>query len=60
MEEEIQQEEDLIADKYDPQLEELEELPLKPRKTDIDIRSFSLGWAPFVLHDDGTTDPLYY
>lgn len=59
MEEEIQSEEDLIVEKYDPQLEELEELPLKPRKTDIDIRTFALGWAPFVSHDDGTADPLY-
>lgn len=59
LEEEIQQEQDLIGDKYDPQLEELDSIQLKPRKTDIDIRTVALGWAPFALHEDGSAEALF-
>lgn len=60
LEDEIQQEQDLISDKFDPQLEELDTIQLKPRKTDIDIRTVALGWAPFVLHEDGSAEPLFH
>ena len=59
LEDEIQQEQDLIRDKFDPQLEELDTIPLKPRKADIDIRTVALGWAPFVVHEDGTAEALF-
>ena len=59
IEDEIQQESDLISDKFDPQMETLDTLPLKPRKTDIDIRTVALGWAPFALHEDGTAEALF-
>ena len=59
LEHEVELEQELISDKFDPQLEELETIQLKPRKTDIDIRTVALGWAPFVLHEDGTAEPLF-
>ena len=59
LEHEVELEQELISDKFDPQLEELETIQLKPRRTDIDIRTVALGWAPFVLHEDGTAEPLF-
>ncbi len=59
LEREIEQEEAIIADKFDPLQEKLATIQLKPRKSDIDIRTVALGWAPFVLHEDGSADPLF-
>ena len=59
LEDEIQEESDLISNKFDPQLEELDTIQLKPRKTDIDIRTVALGWAPFSLNEDGTAEELF-
>ena len=59
LEREIEQEEALIADKYDPLQEKLQTIQLKPRKTDIDVRLLALGWAPYVVHDDGTAEALF-
>ncbi len=60
LEGEIEQESDLISDKFDPLTEELDTIQLKPRKTDIDIRTVALGWAPFALFDDGTAEQLFH
>ena len=60
LEQEIEQESDLISDKFDPLTEELDTIQLKPRKTDIDIRTVALGWAPFALFEDGTAEQLFH
>lgn len=59
LEREIEQESDLISEKFDPLSEELETIQLKPRKTDIDIRTVALGWAPFALFEDGSAEQLF-
>ena len=59
LEGEIEQESDLIHDKFDPLTEELDTIQLKPRKSDIDIRTVALAWAPFALFDDGSAQQLF-
>ena len=43
---EMQQDIDALEEKFDAANIELEEMPLKPRKTDIDIRRVALAWVP--------------
>ena len=59
LEREIEQESDIISDKFDPLLEDLDTIQLKPRRTDIDIRTVALGWAPFALFADGSAEQLF-
>jgi DNA repair exonuclease SbcCD ATPase subunit len=56
---ELEQEQDLINDKYDPLQEELDTMELKPRRADVDVRTIALGWAPFVVHEDGAAEALF-
>jgi hypothetical protein len=37
----------------DPQTEELQALEIRPRKTDISVRVFSLGWVPYWRDERG-------
>ena len=37
---------DNLQDRFDPEAGELEVLGLKPRKTDVEVRSLTLAWAP--------------
>ena len=59
LEVEIQQEQELLRDKFDPLLEDLETIQLKPRRVDIEIRTVALGWAPFGTQSDGRKVPLF-
>lgn len=43
---ELETEVDHLQDRFDPEAGELEVLGLKPKKTDIEIRSLTLAWAP--------------
>ncbi len=42
LEEEIQK----VEDRFDPEAEELESRPVRPRKTDVEVRLLALGWRP--------------
>lgn len=53
LEAELLGEEDLLRDKFDPLLEELDTIQLKPRRADIEIRVVGLAWVPFAKTDDG-------
>ena len=59
LEAEIAKEEAIITERFDPLQEQLELIQLKPRRSDINIRYLALAWAPYLLHDDGTAEPLY-
>ena len=48
-----------IEQRYDSDSLELEELLLKPRKTDIDIRHMALAWVPFGRDAAGSKVPLF-
>lgn len=64
-----QQLEDLNADlemeiqeltaRFEEDLEELEPLILKPRKTDIDMRIMALAWVPFREGEDGDLEAAW-
>ena len=58
LEDEIDDEIDRITEKYDPLSEELTSVMLKPRKTDIDIRTLAVAWVPCVLDESGETTAL--
>jgi hypothetical protein len=49
---------DKIAEKYDPLTEEMESILLKPRKTDINIRTLTVAWVPCIVDDSGETTAL--
>ena len=48
-----------IEDRFDADLIELEKLPLKPRRTDIDIQHFALAWVPVGKDRDGFRIELF-
>jgi hypothetical protein len=52
----IKQETDELAAKTDPATEELETVTIRPKKTGISVRLFSLVWAPFRQEQPGA-DP---
>ncbi len=56
---EIEEEIAEIEQRYDSDSLELEELLLKPRKTDIDIRHMALAWVPFGRDAAGSKVPLF-
>ncbi|HEX2163496.1 MAG TPA: ATP-binding protein, partial [Thermoanaerobaculia bacterium] len=35
-----------LAERYDPTRAELEEITVKPRRTDVDVRRVALAWVP--------------
>jgi hypothetical protein len=45
--------------RLDPEMEELEKLVLRPRKTDIDVKLLALAWAPYRKAQDGGLAPLW-
>ncbi len=44
---------------FEEDLEELEPLALKPRKTDIDMRIMALAWVPFRETEDGDLEAAW-
>ena len=58
LEREIDDEIDRITEKYDPLTEELTSVMLKPRKTDINIRTLSVAWVPCIVDESGETTAL--
>jgi len=47
-----------IGDEFDPTQIELETIQLRPRRTDIDVRTLALAWLPCERAADGTLTPL--
>jgi hypothetical protein len=45
--------------KFEPEALKLDDLVLKPRKTDIEIDRVSLAWLPFRVDARGTVAPVY-
>ncbi len=44
---ELEKEVDALEERFDPEDEELETIGLKPRRTDVEVRSLHLAWAPY-------------
>lgn len=59
LEEQMQNESDQIARAYDPQTELLQEIVIRPAKSDLLLQSFAIVWIPFVHPPAGGAEPLY-
>ncbi len=59
LEAELQAEVDELETRFQQDIETLEPLNLKPRKTDIDIRILALAWVPFRESENGRLDPAW-
>ena len=58
---EAQLEEDLdeLEEKLDPANFELEDLSVRPRKSDIQIQRVALVWTPWHVDSSGIAEPIY-
>jgi hypothetical protein len=56
---EFEDETKALEDKIDPSAEELETVPFRPKKTDIDVRLVSLVWAPCEQDERGKLTPCW-
>ena len=58
IEKQLNQEADRLAQAYDPQAETLQEVIVRPAKTDILLQDFGLLWIPYWHPKGGTPQPL--
>ncbi len=59
LEEEFQEEMGKIKDAYSPEDLELEEIVIRPRKSDIFVTPLSLVWSPWRVGMDGIAEPHF-
>ncbi len=59
LQEELQHECEEIERQFDVERLDIDELLLKPRKADINIRYLALAWAPFTTDSAGRRVPLF-
>lgn len=56
---EFEQEAERVKREFRPDALELEELPVRPRKSDIAVEPVALVWAPWTVDRDGIAEPAY-
>ena len=59
LEQKFKEEVEELEEKFNVDDLEFEELPLRPRKTDIDIDEVALIWTPWRVDSTGIAEPLY-
>ncbi len=59
LEEQLQLEADQLAAAFDPELETLQEIVVKPTKSDILLEGFGILWVPFRYSGSGSPEPLF-
>jgi len=59
LEAQVEQETEALKTTVDPLTEELERLEVRPRKTDISVRVFGLGWVPHWRDARGGLAPAF-
>jgi hypothetical protein len=59
LETEMKQEVDAIQERLQPDKLQLDQLQLKPKKSDISIDKVVLAWLPYKVAPDGSTEPAY-
>ncbi len=57
LEEQFQAELDALQGSYDAQAEELKEIVVRPKASDIDLRFLGLGWVPYIEDAAGELKP---
>jgi hypothetical protein len=55
IEAEVEEEVQMIQDQFDPDLLELKEEEIKPRKSDLSIEKVTLVWLPYTVDENGQT-----
>lgn len=48
-----------LRDEFDPAKIELDEIIIKPRKSDIDVEGAALAWLPWIIDEKGRKIPFY-
>ena len=56
---EIEEEVHRIQDRFDPDLMELTDKEIKPRKSDISIERLVLVWLPYEVDDAGNAERVF-
>ncbi len=54
----LQRDVEKISGQFDPMLETLQQIVLRPKKSDILQRWYGILWVPFLHRDDGTRESL--
>ncbi|MGH9627383.1 MAG: ATP-binding protein, partial [Bryobacteraceae bacterium] len=59
LESQIETETDALHRRMDPSSERLERIPVKPKKSNISVRLFTLAWAPYSRGEAGALTPAW-
>ena len=59
LEREVEQEIDQLHEKFDPLTEVLDTIELKPRRTDIDVKTLAIAWSPCAVSEQGRLESLF-
>jgi hypothetical protein len=59
LQEELRRETEALALAYDPQLEKLETVTVRPKKRDVTVELTRLAWAPHWLGPAGSRQPAW-
>ena len=59
MEAEFEEQVEELKQSIDPQSFDLDEKPLRPRKTDIDVKRLALAWMPWSIDASGIAEPAF-
>ncbi len=59
LQDQLENEVNLLTEKYDPEAEELQTVLLRPRKADVLQRWFGIWWIPFTYNDGNGLRNLY-
>lgn len=56
---EVEAEVQIIQDRFDPDLMELDQKEIKPRKSEINVKAVQLVWLPFRIDHDGIAERAF-
>ncbi len=50
---------DQLKEKYNPEFLDLEQTRVRPRKSDLSVKTVQLAWTPWQIDADGIAEPLF-
>ena len=59
MEQEFEAEASLLKERFSTENLEIEELPIRPRKSDLSVDQVVLVWTPWTVDSNGIAEPAY-
>lgn len=57
--EDFEEEVKALRELPDPAALDLEEIPIRPRKSDITVSRLALAWTPWERTEDDALEPMY-